>query len=315
MRFGAVFCLFVACNAGSNPAPPPQSTTTAAPPPSATTVASAEPSVSAAVPPVDGVAVTDGSWNDTPIEDGAGKPRTDTHLATNAAYVVGPDAMIVLHRGECFGSCPVYSVGVRGDGAVFFYGQQSTQTIGFASSTIPQAAVAGLFAFLAARSFVTLHTHYVRRATDHPLQTVILRQGTNFKYVDHDSSNNTEPKIEQIEDEIDRVAGTARWIGKPAAPGGRGRAFTRAPNIPGADLRTMAGASVRGVEHACAGGHASFKMGIGIDDVGIALVQGATSLPSAAAAKAYDCVSKQISNIVFPIVDVYGAGELPITVP
>ena len=311
MRFRAALCFFVACNAGNGPAPAPQNTT-ASSPPSATATASAESSTTATAP-VDGVSVTDGSWNDSPIEDGAGRPRTYTKLTTSAAYVVGPDAVIVLRRGECFGSCPVYSVGVRGDGAVFFYGHQFTQTVGFASSTIAHVAVAGLFAFLAARAFVTLHTHYVRRATDHPLEVVILRQGASFKYVDRDSSNDTEPRIEQIEDEVDRVAGTARWIGKPAAPGGR-RTFARPPSIPGADLRNMAGARLRAIEQACAGGHASFQMGIGIDDVGIALAQGATALPSAAA-RAYDCVSKQISDLAFPVVGVYSAGALPVTVP
>jgi hypothetical protein len=244
-------------------------------------------------------------WNDRMPDDGTGKPAVVVPLAPATAYDVGPDTIVLLRRTQCFGSCPVYSVGVRGDGSVHFYGESYTATNGYASANIGVAAVRNLLAFMRAKSFRSLHTRYPGMATDHPTYIVMLRQGQALKYVDRDETNRSEPALEAIEKEIDRVAGTAQWVG-PSTPN---QSTQSTPPIPTADFMRMAGPRLHAIEKACALGQTvTLNLQVSVDMFGGAELHGG-SYPATAAAS-YACLQKKVPTLFFPLAGHYQGSTL-----
>ena len=281
--------------------------------PAATPHASAAVAVDASAPEVDSAIAPPparGTWDDDPPKDAADRPSTLPPLDPATAYDVGPDTVLIFRRTECFGSCPAYSVGVRGDGSVHFYGESSTQTVGYASADIGRAGVAALLAFLRRKSFLSLHTHYVAMATDHAKAVIVLRRGRGLKYVERDESNTSEPALDSIEKEIDRATGTARWIGPPVSAGRP--AFHPPAKIPPADFARMAGPRLHAIERTCAlGRRLTLKVELGIDEFGGAVFHGG-GYPTAAAAS-FACLEKHLPSLVFPLAGVWQPSSLPVS--
>jgi hypothetical protein len=62
--------------------------------------------------------------------------------------------------------CPVYSVEVRGDGQVFFNGEENVPVLGPHRSRISREAVTSLFAAFREADFFSLKDEYVALVTD-----------------------------------------------------------------------------------------------------------------------------------------------------
>lgn len=150
--------------------------------------------------------------------DAGDAPPSAPPLDPRTGYRLGPDTEITLERTGCFGPCPVYSVTIAADGAVRFHGLSHTAIAGVRVAKIGRAAVQRLLSFLAAHRFHTLPDRYPSLATDHPGTITTLRQGRASKRVEHDRSDARATAILAITREIDRVAGTARWV-EPAKRG------------------------------------------------------------------------------------------------
>ena len=56
-------------------------------------------------------------------------------------YREGDDVVITLERTPCFGTCPVYTLAVQGDGTVVYEGKDFVKTKGIMEISIPQAKI------------------------------------------------------------------------------------------------------------------------------------------------------------------------------
>jgi hypothetical protein len=203
------------------------------------------------------------------------------------------NTLVQLSRTVCYGECPIYSVAIRGDGWVFFYGNEYTGTRGYAERRIEPSKVRDLLAFMSKRKFRSLPRIVPPRATDHPSAITALRVGTLVHKIEHDLSNREIPALFEIEHEIDKVAGTEQWISMQAAPPGR--------PLGTVELRTMSGAAIGRVERQCATNpHGEVTVSGRLDEEG-------RLQPSSIAGqtvRSTKCVSGALANVAFPLVNV-----------
>lgn len=138
---------------------------------------------------------------------------------------------ITLERSACFGTCPDYSVTVHGDGLVEFdtgddhfkstvaqvhldYNGHNVLLPGHHTAKVDPATVARLFERFRAAHFFGLKKEYVYGATDNSTQVLTVRIGKSSKTVtDYIGTQAGMPQeVRDLEEAVDAVAGTARWV-------------------------------------------------------------------------------------------------------
>jgi hypothetical protein len=136
---------------------------------------------------------------------------------------------IELTRGACFGSCPVYKVAITGDGTVRYttsvyeagagavhqqFNPNGALVAGEHRATIDRAALDSLIEKFRAAHFFGLKAGYEASITDNP--SYVLRfstGGRTMEVTDYVGRMVDMPDaVTALEDEVDRVAGTARWV-------------------------------------------------------------------------------------------------------
>jgi hypothetical protein len=147
-----------------------------------------------------------------------------------------PATSVTLTRTTCFGTCPGYAVTVTQDGEVSFEGHAHVHTASTRSQATP-AQVANVLAAVKQANLRSMRDSYA--AHDDGCEMVMSDQaGVRITVVDAEGSktvdfyngctgavaNAVRPRIEQLAKIIDQQLDTARWIGKPVAPGGVGKA-------------------------------------------------------------------------------------------
>ena len=151
----------------------------------------------------------------------------------NIPFPVGTpaDSAITLQRSACYGSCPDYRVTVHGDGLVEFdtgddhfkgtaaevhlqYSGHNVLLPGRHTAHIDPTAVAGLFDKFRAAHFFGLRKEYVYGATDASTQILTVSIGKTSKTVtDYIGTEAGMPEeVRALEEAVDAVAGTARWV-------------------------------------------------------------------------------------------------------
>lgn len=127
---------------------------------------------------------------------------------------------IRLVRGVCFGFCPDYTVTITGDGQVRYEGRRFVNAVGERTATIPAADVARLLARFDAIGFNQLNDAYRAQVTDLPTYTIVLtRNGHTKSVIDYGGAGAGMPaSVRELQDEIDRVAGTAQWVLRDGQP-------------------------------------------------------------------------------------------------
>jgi hypothetical protein len=150
---------------------------------------------------------------------------------SQAARVDLAATTITLERSACYGSCPVYSLTIHGDGRVRFSSGLDVQiddpfhragagTIGNVAmpgvheAKIPVADVAGLLKKFDQAGFLNLRDEYRAQVTDMPTQVITLVVGDRRKtVVDYAGMDVGMPAaVQALEQEVDRVAGSDRWV-------------------------------------------------------------------------------------------------------
>jgi len=129
-------------------------------------------------------------------------------------------AEITLTRTVCFGFCPAYTVTITGAGEVTYVGENFVNVVGEAHAQIPPEEAARLLARFEAIGFERLRDRYEAGVTDLPTYTVSLRQGGRTKtVVDYGGPMAGMPEaVRALQAEIDRVAGTERWVLRNGEP-------------------------------------------------------------------------------------------------
>lgn len=127
---------------------------------------------------------------------------------------------IRLARGACFGFCPVYSVTINGAGEVRYEGRNFVNIVGQRTASIPTENVARLVARFEEIGFENLQDAYRAEVTDLPTYTVTLtRDGHTKTVADYGGVSAGMPRaVRDLQDEIDRVAGTAQWVLRDGQP-------------------------------------------------------------------------------------------------
>ena len=135
----------------------------------------------------------------------------------------GADArpVVSLERTPCFGRCPVYRVTISRSGLVRYEGKRFVADSGTDSARISSKAVTGLLSELEQGGYYGFDEKYVAGsagcglyATDLPSAITSVDDGKHSKRVEHDHGCSQAPQaLAGLENKIDQVAGTARWIG------------------------------------------------------------------------------------------------------
>ena len=131
----------------------------------------------------------------------------------------GP-VVISLSRTVCFGFCPAYTVTITGDGQVTYVGSAFVNVVGEQHASIAPSAVQGLLARFDALHFDTLNGSYRAHVSDLPTYTIGLeRNGLVKSVVDYGGPSAGMPQgVRELQNEIDRVAGTSRWVLRDGEP-------------------------------------------------------------------------------------------------
>lgn len=127
---------------------------------------------------------------------------------------------IRMVRGVCFGFCPDYTVTINGEGQVRYEGRRFVNAVGERTASIPSEDVARLLQRFDDIGFDQLRDSYRAQVTDLPTYTVTLtRNGRTKTVVDYGGTGAGMPEtVRQLQDEIDRVAGTAQWVLRDGQP-------------------------------------------------------------------------------------------------
>jgi hypothetical protein len=127
---------------------------------------------------------------------------------------------ITLTRTVCFGFCPAYTVVITGEGQVTYTGRRFVNVAGEQHATISPEAVQGLLRRFDAIPFDSLDDAYRAQVTDLPTTTIVLeRNGHRKVVVDYGGPSVGMPQeVRDLQTEIDRVAGTSRWVLRDGQP-------------------------------------------------------------------------------------------------
>ncbi len=140
-------------------------------------------------------------------------------VAACASTPAAPQApmSVTLERTRCFGFCPDYTVTIRDNGEVIYNGRNFVGTTGEQRAQAAPADVARLHALIERANFFALRDEYRANISDIPSFRVTVEQGGRTKSVlDYGGQGVGMPAIvREIQDEIDRVAGTNRWVPRP----------------------------------------------------------------------------------------------------
>jgi hypothetical protein len=127
---------------------------------------------------------------------------------------------ITLSRTICFGFCPDYRVTITSEGNVTYVGRSFVNVRGEQRATVPRAEAARLIARFDEIGFDQLRDAYRANVTDLPTTTVsITRNGRTKTVVDYGGLSAGMPRVvRELQEEIDRVAGTDRWVLRDGQP-------------------------------------------------------------------------------------------------
>jgi hypothetical protein len=141
-----------------------------------------------------------------------------------------PSARLVLERTVCFGTCPDYTIEIRGNGQAVYEGRQFVRVHGRVPGRIPQPEVDALFAKAACAHPEKWRSEYTWPITDNPTATVtvdLAGDGAPPIVVrdyppchDTHDGNETPPALCELEKAIDAAIGSAAYIDCRAPDGG-----------------------------------------------------------------------------------------------
>ena len=136
---------------------------------------------------------------------------------------------VALERSPCFGSCPVYRLVLFPDDNVHFESAREgihSESAGEGGHTARGAMQAGAFSRIVtsmrALGFTALPDSVSPASmsgpchTDAPTVTVLLYTGNRARGVaDYHGCPSAQPGLRELQEEMDRAAGTDRWLSRP----------------------------------------------------------------------------------------------------
>ncbi len=147
----------------------------------------------------------------------ASQPRTETTPMENTAATA--DTLLVFERTPCYGYCPAYRVTLTTDGALVYEGLSHVATEGFVREQLSPETVDAIRAAVTDARFFEFPAELKCRSqvTDNPAVYVTVQMAGQRKRIDHDRGCTGFPgedRLLALEDRLDALLGTARWVGK-----------------------------------------------------------------------------------------------------
>jgi len=138
------------------------------------------------------------------------------------------DVKMILSRTSCYGTCPIYTIVVGGDGACTFKGFDFTAVKGERAFHIEPKAVLDLLNEFYRIDFLGLRDRYLERiyigvrpdgtieksigsVEDDPHTLITLKLGTYSKTIEKNSEFGPSDLVD-LADRIDRVTNSAQWV-------------------------------------------------------------------------------------------------------
>jgi hypothetical protein len=150
------------------------------------------------------------------------------HLpAGEAASIEPPASEIVLERGPCFGTCPIYRVTLRSDGTATFVGWNHVGRVGVYHGAITAADFRRVADRFASARFRELDDSYLQPIMDLPVVRTTLVRGDSGRKVVLDHGVVGVAAVEgpavllELQAAIDRVADGIAWSLVSENPGVR----------------------------------------------------------------------------------------------
>jgi hypothetical protein len=198
--------LVVACQSAPTSQPGAQATSTVLVQEEATATAPAEPQQEATAttsePQAEATTTT------------ASEPQGEATATTSEASLVPEelsDLVIHMERTICFGTCPVYSVTIYGDGTVEYLGERFVAVEGEQTAQISEEQVRELVQAFYDADFFNMQDRYEDNVTDLPSTTTTITLNGETKSVYNYFGAPEE--LEALEDKIDEISGAAEWVG------------------------------------------------------------------------------------------------------
>lgn len=120
---------------------------------------------------------------------------------------------ITLERGICFGTCPVYTLTIFGNGSIVYEGKEFVKELGIRNGSVNASIAEELFSLIDTSGFIDLADSYsAYDITDMPSATITLITNGKVKRVEHYHGDMTAPPIlTDLENAIDQTADVTRW--------------------------------------------------------------------------------------------------------
>ena len=150
---------------------------------------------------------------------------TQVRFCANAPEPIfpGPDEgvplLAALQRGSCMGSCPVYSVRVYADGTVIYRGDWHVRVRGGRRTQLSPADLDALRSDFRRSDFLGLQYQCRFASTDASSARVFFAERGKARLINHYHGCEDSPSdLTNLENEIDRIIGTDRWVAGADSP-------------------------------------------------------------------------------------------------
>ncbi|MGC0773498.1 MAG: DUF6438 domain-containing protein, partial [Candidatus Acidiferrum sp.] len=166
-----------------------------------------------------GVAVEAWVQDDVEVGTESAKPPSSGAGRTFPTLAELTEFSIKLSRSGCYGTCPIYTVVIHGDGKIEFHGGHYVSIPGDHQGRIAPEAAARLLERFRAAEFFEFKDKYVASVTDNPTYCLELAIGAKRKTItDYVGTWVGMPTlVSELEDAVDETARTDRWVS--AGPG------------------------------------------------------------------------------------------------
>ena len=124
------------------------------------------------------------------------------------------DLVVTLERTACFGTCPVYTLNVYGNGTVVYEGEEYVETQGRVETAIDQEKIRQLVLGFEAVDYFLLNDSYTERTiTCAPTVITSITIDGETKAIEHYRGDANAPEVlTALEDKIDEIVNSDQWI-------------------------------------------------------------------------------------------------------
>jgi hypothetical protein len=123
-----------------------------------------------------------------------------------------------LQRESCYGHCPVYSVRVYEDGTAIYRGEWHVFIRGGRKVHLSSADLDALRRAFRSADFLGLKYRCRFEHTDDSTARIFFSEGGKARLISHyHGCADVPPDLTKLEDEIDRIVGTIKWVGHSRA--------------------------------------------------------------------------------------------------